>query len=198
MFFVWLAIIGAAGCGYIGYPSPPPATALPSLPGQNTGVFSTEHASFGEAAGHFFNRRPSQVTQPFEFPHVIHIKQGINCTDYCHTGALTGPVAVIPQISTCMTCHDASATDRPRIMQLAAMRDKGQDLAWNRVFSYYPESHVRFNHAPHIRANVECTTCHGNISEQTVAQRNVNITMGTCVNCHNERKAPVDCLTCHF
>jgi hypothetical protein len=78
------------------------------------------------------------------------------------------------------------------------MRDKGSDLAWVRVFDYHPEAHVKFNHAPHIRAKVECTTCHGNIGEGTVAQRNVEMTMGFCVNCHNENKAPVDCLTCHF
>lgn len=199
MFLVWLAVAGAAGCGYVGYPAPPAGSVPPLVPGQSTSTFTTEHAGgFSEAAAHFFNSRPGSVQQPFEFPHVIHIKQNINCTDYCHTGAMTGPVAVIPQINTCMTCHDAIATDRPRIMQLAAMRDKGQDLAWNRVFNYYPESHVRFNHAPHIRASVECTTCHGNIGEQTVAQRNVDMTMGYCVNCHNERKAPVDCLTCHY
>ena len=57
---------------------------------------------------------------------------------------------------------------------------------------------MRFNHAPHIRAKVDCATCHGNIAEQTVAQRNVDLTMGFCVNCHNEKKASNDCLTCHF
>jgi len=196
MFVVWLAVV-AAGCGYIGYPSPPPGASLPAVPGQSDAVFTTAHSTFGEAAMHYFNRHDTPV-QPFEFPHVIHVQQGISCTDYCHTGVTSGPVAVIPSIQTCMTCHDAIATDRPRIQQLAAIRDKGTDLAWARVFDYYPESHVRFNHAPHIRRNVECATCHGNVAEQTVAQRNVEMTMGFCVNCHNENKAPVDCLTCHY
>ncbi len=40
---------------------------------------------------------------------------------------------------------------------------------------------MKFNHAPHIRANVECSTCHGDIAHQTVAQRNVNLDMGDCV-----------------
>ena len=53
------------------------------------------------------------------------------------------------------------------------MRDKGIDLAWQRVYGFANEDHVKFNHAPHIRAKVECSTCHGNIAEQTVAQRNV-------------------------
>ena len=47
------------------------------------------------------------------------------------------------------------------------------DLDWRRVYNYFPESHVRFEHAPHIRAQVECSTCHGNQAAQTVARRAV-------------------------
>ena len=97
-----------------------------------------------------------------------------------------------------MICHAAIATDRPLIQQITAMSEKGIDLAWQRVYGFSNDDHVRFNHAPHIRAKVECATCHGNVGEQTVAQRSVEHTMGFCVNCHNERKASVDCLTCHF
>ena len=109
-----------------------------------------------------------------------------------------GPVAGIPSVKTCMICHIAIATDRPRIQQITAMADKGQELNWQRVYGYPAQSHVKFNHAPHIRANVDCATCHGNIAGGTVATRNVELTMGYCVNCHNERKAPTDCLVCHF
>jgi len=31
-----------------------------------------------------------------------------------------------------------------------------------------------------------------------VAQKTVDLSMGFCVNCHRERQAPLDCLTCHF
>ena len=109
-----------------------------------------------------------------------------------------GPRAGLPSVRTCMICHTAIATDRPRIQQITKMQEQGLDLAWQRVFGYPEEAHVKFNHAPHIRAKVECATCHGNIAEQTVAQRNVTLTMGACVNCHTERNAPIGCLTCHF
>jgi len=84
------------------------------------------------------------------------------------------------------------------IQKMTAMAEKGEDFQWRRVYDYPPESHVRFNHEPHIRAKVECSTCHGNIAQQTVAQRNVDLNMGFCVTCHRENKAPTDCLTCHF
>jgi hypothetical protein len=160
-------------------------------------VFTPARPNVTAAARDFLGLRPDAV-QPFEFPHDVHVAQGLTCTDYCHESATKGPVAGLPSIKTCMICHAAIATDRPRIQQLAALEAKGQDLAWQRVFGYTNEAHVRFDHAPHVRAKVECATCHGPIAQQTVAQRNVALTMGFCVNCHKERQASNDCLTCHF
>jgi len=141
---------------------------------------------------------PSIPQQPIEFPHNVHVGKKIACTEYCHEGVTMGPVAGLPSVRTCMICHDAIAVDRPRIKQITAMRAQGRDLAWQRVYGYPTTAHVKFNHAPHIRAQVECSTCHGDIGDQTVAQRNVDLTMGFCVNCHSARNASIDCLTCHF
>jgi len=175
----------------------PPAPPGPPLPGQAAGVFTTARPTFRAAVDDFLGLRPA-AQQPIEFPHNIHVGKKIACTEYCHESVSTGPVAGLPSVRTCMICHDAIAVDRPRIKQITAMRSQGIDLAWQRVYGYPAASHVKFNHAPHIRANVECATCHGNIADQTVAQRNVDLTMGYCVNCHTARKVSIDCLTCHF
>jgi hypothetical protein len=188
-------LLAGVSCGFLEGPAPAPPVA-PVLPGKSTGVFTTANPSFGVAFRDFLGRRPTPV-QPLEFPHDIHVAKQVACTEYCHESVTTGPIAGLPSIRTCMVCHNAIATDRPRIQRITAMRDKGLDLAWQRVFDYPEESHVRFNHAPHIRAKVECSTCHGDIARQTVAERNVNMTMGFCVNCHNEKKAPIECVTCH-
>jgi hypothetical protein len=169
----------------------------PLLPGQRNEVFTTARPSLGAALDDWLVRRPEPV-QPIEFPHVTHVEKKIGCTEYCHEGVTEGPRAGLPSVRTCMICHNAIATDRPRIQRITQMREQGIDLAWQRVFDYPAPSHVRFNHAPHIRAEVECATCHGNIAAQTVAQRNVKLTMGVCVDCHKENKASTDCLTCHF
>ena len=76
--------------------------------------------------------------------------------------------------------------------------DKGQDIPWQRVWGWVEESHVRFNHAPHIREGIDCTKCHGDVSEMTVATRVIDHTMEFCVSCHRERNAPDDCVTCHY
>jgi hypothetical protein len=190
------AWVGTASCRlFEPTPSRSPS-ALPVLPGQSTGIFTTARPTFRAALDDFLNRRPV-AEQPIEFPHNIHIGKDISC-DVCHEGVATGPVAGIPGVNTCMICHAAIATDRPRIQQITALSEKGIDLNWRRVYGFSAEDHVRFNHAPHVRAKVECATCHGNVGEQTVAERSVDHTMGFCVNCHNERKASIDCLTCHY
>jgi len=79
--------------------------------------------------------RPVAV-RPLEFPHDVHVAQGLTCTDYCHESATKGPVAGLPSIKTCMICHAAIATERPRIQRLAALEAKGLDLAWQRVYGY--------------------------------------------------------------
>jgi hypothetical protein len=135
--------------------------------------------------------------QPFDYSHQIHLEKELVCTD-CHEGVERGPRAGLPSINTCMICHSQIATERPLIKTLADLQAKGIDLAWQRVYDYAPQAHVRFEHAPHIRAKVDCATCHGDMRQQSVAQRMVDMDMGFCVNCHKQRQASNDCLTCHY
>jgi hypothetical protein len=191
-----VCLVASAGCRVLDSRPSTSKSAPPPLPGQSDAVFTTARPTLGDAMQDFLNRRPV-ARQPLEFPHNTHLGKNIMC-ETCHEGVATGAVAGLPSVRTCMICHEAIAADRPRIRQITAMRDKGIDLAWQRVYGFAAEDHVRFNHAPHIRAKVDCATCHGNMAEQTVAERKVDHTMGFCVNCHVERKASIDCLTCHF
>ena len=75
---------------------------------------------------------------------------------------------------------------------------RGEDLPWQRVYGFFEESHIRFNHAPHIRAGVNCETCHGDLAQMTVAERVVDHKMGFCINCHKQKGASNECITCHF
>jgi hypothetical protein len=191
------AFVASVGCQYVQpIDVPSDGSEITPLPGHVGGVFTTARPTIGAAVDDFFNRRP-EFEQPIEFPHNIHVGKEIAC-DFCHEGVAVGPTAGIPGVRTCMICHEAIATDRPRIQQITALRDKGLDIPWQRVYGFSNEDHFRFNHAPHIRAKVDCATCHGDVGQQTVAQRSVEHSMSFCVNCHNERKASIDCLTCHF
>jgi hypothetical protein len=160
-------------------------------------VYTPAHETVGTAVNDFFGIRP-QAKQPFPFPHATHVAKKVACTDYCHESVTKGPVAGLPSVKTCMICHESIATDRPLIQQITDMSKRGVDLSWQRVYGYAAAAHVRFNHAPHVRAKVECSTCHGRIDQQTVAERNVDLKMGYCVDCHKAKGASNECLTCHF
>jgi hypothetical protein len=161
--------------------------------------FTTAHATYTDAAKHFLQIRPKPV-QPIDFPHRIHHfnEIGIECQE-CHPGVTQGARAGLPSVNLCMTCHeDIGNPGDPRIQMLRSTAERGEDLAWQRVYGFVEESHVRFNHAPHVRAGVDCATCHGDLTSMTVAERVVEHTMGFCVNCHEQRGASNDCLTCHY
>ena len=160
-------------------------------------VFSTAHVSVGEAAQHFFGIRPDPI-QPIAFVHKAHAEAAeLQCTD-CHLTVGRGPRAGIPDIRTCWSCHQQVLPDHPEIRKIRAYRDRGEDIPWQRVYGWTDEAHVRFNHAPHIRAQVECSTCHGDVARMAVAERVVTHTMGFCVSCHDQRKVSNDCQTCHY
>lgn len=179
----------SAVCSRLAGPDGPPAPAAD--------VFTPAHATVGAAVLDFFGVRPLPQ-QPMAFPHNTHIAKGLKCTEYCHESAAKGPIAGLPSVKTCMICHEAIAPDRPLIQTVADYSKRRIEIPWQRVYGYPAESHVRFQHAPHVRANVDCATCHGRVSEQTVAERTVDLSMDFCVSCHKAKEASNDCLTCHF
>ncbi len=135
--------------------------------------------------------------QPIAYTHKVHLANGMKCTD-CHVGVDQGPEPQIPNVTVCMTCHMAIDTGNPEIKKIAAYQTRGEAIPWVRVYNYSDSAHVRFNHAPHIRAGVDCATCHGDMTKQTTAERKVDLNMGFCVNCHKQKRVSVDCETCHF
>jgi hypothetical protein len=184
----WIVVFGiAAGASACTPADPPPSD-----------VFTPAHATVSAAVRDFFGVRAS-AEQAIPFPHRTHVEKAmLKCTDYCHETVAKGPRAGLPSVKTCMICHDAIAADRPLIQKVADYQKRGVDIPWQRVYGFAQEAHLRFDHAPHLRAKVDCATCHGDVAHQTVAQRSVNHTMGFCVDCHRARQASNDCLTCHF
>ncbi len=169
-----------------------------SEPPQNQGspFFTPAHPSVPEAIRDFFNRR-RPPTQPVAFAHQVHLAKGMQC-DQCHAGVDRGPDAVIPGVNSCMACHRVAARDRPEIRKVAAYSARGEEIPWEQVYSFSHSAHLKFNHAAHLRAKVACVSCHGDMRQETTAQPLVNLTMGYCVGCHQQREASVECVTCHY
>ncbi len=135
--------------------------------------------------------------QPIAYSHKIHIDHGLRCLD-CHSGADTGARATIPSVAKCMLCHAKIATDNPEVKKVAEYAAARHEIPWQRVYRFDPGALVKFQHAPHIRASVQCSQCHGDMKQATTAQRLIKHTMGTCLTCHRQNHASEDCATCHY
>ena len=132
----------------------------------------------------------SAAEQPIGFSHTAHIeKASMQCTD-CHEGATSRDSAGLPSIRKCMLCHQFIATDLPEVVRLSKY--------WERIYGFAKTAAVQFRHAPHARAEIACSQCHGDVASMTVAVKAVTHTMGSCIQCHRDNSATDDCLACHF
>ncbi|MBI4585378.1 MAG: cytochrome c3 family protein [Planctomycetes bacterium] len=145
--------------------------------------------------------------QPIAFNHRLHMErvQGIGCRD-CHQLAHLQTYAGIPSKFVCFDCHnpDANESDanadafKPEFGTLMAFAKTGEDIPWHRV-TFTPED-VFFSHRRHVAvAKIDCRKCHPEIPDRTSPLDRGPIMMGmnTCIKCHEEAKASVDCVACH-
>lgn len=133
--------------------------------------------------------------QPIAFNHKVHtVDRKIDCSN-CHEYYNQYAAAGIPSIKICYTCHSGVQSEKPEIKKIFAYYARNEEIPWIRL--YKMPDHVIFTHKRHIKAGLQCSQCHGGIGESTRATREVDHTMGSCMKCHEVKKASVDCLTCH-
>ena len=149
---------------------------------------------------------PQQV--PLRFNHSFHITEaGAECLD-CHGGAATSVSSadsLIPKEETCSDCHaiDREQPNQPVEKGVPPANcaschvgfKPGQPVA--RVV--IPPPNLDFNHKVHVSKKIACETCHGDLAKEKVglATKAQLPKMGLCLQCHEGRKAPDACTTCH-
>jgi hypothetical protein len=123
-----------------------------------------------------------QPVQPVPYSHKLHAGDlGMDCL-YCHATVDRGPVAVIPPTQVCMNCHRIVKRDSEA---LAAIRDSmtsGRRMQWVRV--HMLPGYAYFDHRPHLRAGVGCSTCHGRIDQMERVAQAQPLSMSWCLDCH--------------
>jgi hypothetical protein len=134
--------------------------------------------------------------QPLAFSHKVHA--GVNAIPclFCHRSAPKSPVAGIPAMGDCRGCHLYIANDTPEIKKLLELTDNKKTIQWVRV-NDLPD-HVYFPHMMHLRANIACSDCHGDVAAMERVRRTASLKMGWCLNCHRQHRASIDCWTCHI
>ncbi|MGD8496891.1 MAG: cytochrome c3 family protein [Gemmatimonadales bacterium] len=120
--------------------------------------------------------------QPIPFNHRFHSQElNMQCA-YCHGGTQVSPVATIPPVEVCMGCHRIVGSQLQPIQQLREMYNNGQPVEWKRIHKL--PDFVQFPHEAHIRNQVACSECHGEVEKMDRVSQVNSLKMGWCLSCH--------------
>lgn len=138
---------------------------------------------------------PPGPKQPIEFNHQLHVTNLKQPCALCHANREPGELVDMPEVSQCWQCHSAIPAKSNAERKLAAFAKQGREVDWLRV--YQIPSYVRFDHRQHAKAGVQCETCHGPVGQRVRLSQERDMSMGSCMNCHRETHASLDCGSCH-
>jgi hypothetical protein len=133
--------------------------------------------------------------QPIAFSHRVHtgVKE-IQCR-FCHPYVDRSSFPGIPPVEKCLYCHKYIIAGHPEIQKEHKYFNTKTPTPWVKV-NYIPE-HVFFNHKRHVKKQIDCSECHGAV-ETMDRLKEQKFEMAFCINCHQEKKANLDCwLACH-
>ncbi len=133
--------------------------------------------------------------QPIAFSHKVHAGTGKIPCKMCHPNPDPGDMMTIVEASTCMQCHSVIKADSPEIKRLAEFAKSKTPIPWTPVYEL--PSFVKFSHRVHLDKGNTCQECHGQVAQRDRLYRETSLTMGTCMNCHQVKKATLDCAACH-
>ncbi len=154
-----------------------------------------------------------QPVQPIHYSHKIHAGDNkIDCK-YCHSSARVSRTSGIPSLNVCMNCHksiyeyNGEITEEynkefydgeiRKLYAASGWDDENQEytgetqaVKWVRIHNL--PDFAYFNHSQHVTvAGIECQTCHGPVEEMEIMYQFAPLTMGWCINCHNETNVRV-------
>lgn len=121
--------------------------------------------------------------QPIAFSHAKHAGElGLDCR-YCHSTVEKTQFAALPSTATCMGCHNKIKSTSPRIALLKTSFEQKTPVPWVQV-NFVPR-YAHFDHSAHVTAGVNCSTCHGRVDTMETIHQVQPLSMGWCLECHN-------------
>ena len=121
--------------------------------------------------------------QPVPFSHAMHAGElGIDCR-YCHNTVETAAFAAVPPTATCMNCHELIGVDSDKLLPVRQSAADGKPIPWIRVHRL--PDYAYFDHGIHVSKGVGCVSCHGRIDVMERVRQDQKLSMGWCLDCHN-------------
>lgn len=133
--------------------------------------------------------------QPIPFSHRLHAGVKNIACQYCHPYVGRSLNPGLPPVEKCLHCHNYIIAGHPQILKEHNYFNSGTPIPWKKV-NYLPE-HVLFNHQRHIRKQLDCTECHGQVKSRD-RLTGARFKMEFCIDCHRQKEANLGCwLACH-
>ena len=145
--------------------------------------------------------------QPINYNHALHQEEaGMSCED-CHFFREDGTSAGKPALSACVECHEEPQGETESEARLVSeFVEPEKEIPWI-SYSRQPDN-VFFSHAAHVKmAEMECTDCHRDVEQETVAPPvkinrltdypNEIMKMYVCEDCHAKEHVSNSCDVCH-
>lgn len=137
----------------------------------------------------------SAPQQPVAFSHLRHAGELKIACEFCHRNVTQGSAATVPAVEQCMFCHKVIGVGNVEVEKVRTAFETNTPINWVRV--HRVPDHVHFVHEAHIRAQIPCSTCHGEVQTMQRIRQVRPLKMGDCVDCHRANSAPTDCVACH-
>lgn len=134
-------------------------------------------------------------SQPIAFSHRLHAgHKAIDCY-YCHPYVERSIHPGIAPVEKCLHCHQYIIANYPEIKKEHTYFNTRTPTPWVKVFLL--AEHVVFNHQRHIKKEIACESCHGQV-RQMDRLKGTRFKMGFCLACHKQKNVNIDCwLACH-
>lgn len=127
--------------------------------------------------------------KPIIFDHGLHVVENdLTCED-CHESVELLPSGgrSIPNHDVCADCHEVGSPGECGSCHVDPNNPVGMAPAG--------EFYAGFAHKQHRREDIDCSTCHANIT--SIGMEPVVPGMQDCLACHHKRNGPLNCGECH-
>lgn len=179
----WEAALHAQGAG--GRPTATEDTFPVPPPPFSEGIFPCSRCHEGGEAAK--DDRPA-------IPHALHVGRGLACAD-CHSPDDDEGDPKVPAAEVCEPCHgDPAKLSAGAKAYFAAVTKADGSVEFPRRWK---TRDVTQQHVRHMKAGIECASCHDEPTDRAFAKPKPVTLMDRCTKCHEERNAPSKCETCH-
>lgn len=144
--------------------------------------------------------RQAAQDRGYKFDHALHIAGGMEDCTVCHdTSSESGAALSMPGHDLCSVCHEipASNTTPPEDpverakCSFCHTREDYTVTPWKSLLT----EELKWQHAPHVQAEIACTTCHTNLDQRALPATPAK---PFCMDCHQQTRPELNaCSVCH-